>query len=54
VENERPQLDASRGGTFAGVDGSVNAVCGAKRARPSVFESKHFGSSTSLVVMSGK
>lgn len=43
----------SRGGASWGVVGSTKAVCGAKRARPSVWESKHFSSRISSAVISG-
>jgi hypothetical protein len=43
----------SRGGAPAGVVGSTKALCGAKRARPSVLESKHFSSKTSSAVIFG-
>jgi hypothetical protein len=39
--------------SIGGAVGSSNAVCGAKRARPSVFESKHFSNSVSSVCISG-
>src|SRR5258705_378584 len=40
----------SRGEASAGAVGSTNALCGAKRARPSVLESKHFSNSISSAV----
>ena len=43
----------SRGSTSAGAVGSSKAVCGAKRARPSVRESKHLSSSASFGCISG-
>ncbi len=43
----------SRGSASAGVVGSVNEVCGMKRARPSVLVSLHFSNSASSARISG-
>ena len=53
VEDQRAQLDALARRASAGVVGSVNEVCGMKRAEMSVLVSAIFSSSASLRRISG-